>query len=84
MALSGQRGDVLVVMDGQIHAPSGSPMATQGVGAFSSPGRGPLGWVDDVGVQLPMASGSRQVPFADLDLPEQWPQVPIVYGCVEP
>ena len=31
-----------------------------------------------------MASGSRQVPFADLALPEQWPQVPIVYGCVEP
>jgi L-asparaginase len=24
------------------------------------------------------------VPFAGLDLPEQWPQVPIVYGCVEP
>ena len=31
-----------------------------------------------------MASGSRQVPFAGLDLQEQWPQVPIVYGCVEP
>ena len=30
------------------------------------------------------ASGPRQVPFAGLDLPEQWPQVPIVYGCVEP
>jgi L-asparaginase len=43
-----------------------------------------LGWVDDVGVHLPMASGPRQVPFADLALPEQWPQVPIVYGCVEP
>ena len=27
---------------------------------------------------------TRQVPFAGLDLPEQWPQVPIVYGCVEP
>ena len=76
---------VLVVMDGQIHAAQRvTKLATQGVGAFSSPGRGPLGWVDDVGVHLPMASGSRQVPFADLDLPEQWPQVPIVYGCVEP
>ena len=31
-----------------------------------------------------MASGPRQVPFAGLDLSEQWPQVPIVYGCVEP
>ena len=40
--------------------------------------------MDDVGVHLPMASGPRQVPFAGLDLPEQWPQVPIVYGCVEP
>ena len=76
---------VLVVMDGQIHAAQlVTKLATQGVGAFASPGRGPLGWVDDVGVHLPMASGSRQVPFAGLDLPEQWPQVPIVYGCVEP
>jgi L-asparaginase len=43
-----------------------------------------LGWVDDVGVHLPPAGGSRQVPFEGLALPEQWPQVPIVYGCVEP
>ena len=76
---------VLVVMDGQIHAAERvTKLATQGVGAFASPGSGPLGWVDDVGVHLPMANGSRQVPFADLALPEQWPQVPIVYGCVEP
>ena len=76
---------VLVVMDGQIHsAQRVTKLATQGVGAFASPGRGPLGWVDDVGVHLPMASGSRHVPFAEHALPEQWPQVPIVYGCVEP
>ena len=76
---------VLVVMDGQIHAPQRvTKLATQGVGAFASPGRGPLGWVDDVGVHLPIAAGSRSVPFADLALPEQWPRVPIVYGCVEP
>ena len=76
---------VLVVMDGQVHAAERvTKLATQGVGAFASPLSGPLGWVDDVGVHLPMASGSRQVPFADLALPEQWPQVPIVYGCVEP
>ena len=76
---------VLVVMDGQIHAAQRvTKLSTQGVGAFASPGSGPLGWVDDVGVHLPMARGSRQVPFADLALPEQWPQVPIVYGCVEP
>ena len=76
---------VLVVMDGQIHAAQRvSKVATQGVGAFASPGYGPLGWVDDVGVHLPMATGSRQVPFAELALPEQWLQVPIVYGCVEP
>ena len=31
-----------------------------------------------------MANGPLQVPFADLALPEQWPQVSIVYGCVEP
>ncbi|MDA0258704.1 MAG: asparaginase, partial [Cyanobacteria bacterium] len=76
---------VLVVMDGLIHsAQRVTKVATQGVGAFASPGGGPLGWVDDVGVHLPTAGGSRQVPFADLALPEQWPQVPIVYGCVEP
>ncbi|WP_115024512.1 asparaginase [Synechococcus sp. UW69] len=76
---------VLVVMDGQIHsARAVTKVATQGVGAFASPGSGPLGWVDDVGVHLPTASGSRQVPFAGLALPERWPQVPILYGCVEP
>ena len=76
---------VLVVMDDQIHgARTVTKVATQGVGAFASSGSGPLGWVDDVGVHLPTAGGSRQVPFAGLDLPEQWPQVPIVYGCVEP
>jgi L-asparaginase len=76
---------VLVVMDGQIHgAQRVTKAATQGVGAFASPGSGPLGRVDDVGVHLPMASGSWQVPFAGLALPEQWPQVPIVYGSVEP
>ena len=76
---------VLVVMDGQIHAAQRvTKAATQGVGAFTSPGSGPLGWVDDVGVHLPTASGPRQVPFAGLALPEQWPQVPIVYGSVEP
>ena len=76
---------VLVVMDGQIHAAERvAKLATQGVGAFASPGRGPLGWVDDVGVHLPTVCGSRQVPFAELELPEQWPQVPIIFGCVEP
>jgi L-asparaginase len=76
---------VLVAMDGQIHAAQRvTKLATQGVGAFASPGSGPLGWVDDVGVHLAMVSGPRQVPFAGLDLPEQWPQVPIVYGCVQP
>ena len=39
---------VLVVMDGQIHgAQRVTKLATQGVGAFASPGSGPLGWVDD-------------------------------------
>ena len=72
-------------MDGQIHAAERvTKLATQGVGAFASPNSGPLGWVDDVGVHLPMASGSRHVPFAGLELPELRPQVPIVYGCVEP
>ncbi|GIR24064.1 MAG: hypothetical protein CM15mP38_2470 [Synechococcus sp.] len=76
---------VLVVMDGQIHAAERvTKLATQGVGAFASPLSGPLGWVDDVGVHLPMASGSRQVPFAGLDLPEQWPQVPIVTAVLTP
>ena len=76
---------VLVVMDGQIHgAQRITKVATQGVGAFASPGSGPLGWVDDIGVHLPMASGSQQVPFAELALPKQGPQVPILYGCVEP
>jgi hypothetical protein len=45
---------VLVVMDGQIHgAQRVTKVATQGVGAFASPGSGPLGRVDDFGVHLP-------------------------------
>ena len=76
---------VLVVMDGQIHgARAVTKVATQGVGAFASPGSGPLGWVDDAGVHLPFAIGSHVVPFSSLALPQQWPQVPILYGCVEP
>ena len=76
---------VLVVMDGQIHgARAVTKVATQGVGAFSSPGQGPLGWVDDAGVHLQMTSPIGAVPFSDLALPQQWPHVVIVYGCVEP
>tara|TARA_B100001093_G_scaffold508154_1_gene569811 strand:+ start:924 stop:1904 length:981 start_codon:yes stop_codon:yes gene_type:complete len=76
---------VLVVMDGQIHgARAVTKVATQGVGAFESPGSGPLGWVDDLGVHLPLKSGPRSVPFATLELPVDWPQVAILYGCVDP
>ena len=76
---------VLVVMDGQIHrARAVTKVATQGVGAFQSPDWGPLGWVDDFGVHVPPASGSRSVPFAALALPLDWPQVAIAYGCVDP
>jgi L-asparaginase len=76
---------VLVVMDGQIHAARAvTKVATQGVGAFQSPDLGPLGWVDDSGVHLPVASGFRSVPFATLVLPAQWPEVAILYGCVNP
>ena len=76
---------VLVVMDGQIHgARAVTKVATQGVGAFASPGSGPLGWVDDAGVHLPLAPGVREIPFSELELPEQWPFVAILYGCVEP
>ena len=76
---------VLVVMDGQIHgAKRFTKVATQGVGAFASPGSGPLGWVDDVGVHLPVNAADRLCFYADLSLPEHWPQVAIVHGCVEP
>ena len=76
---------VLVVMDGQIHgARAVTKVATQGVGVFQSPDLGPLGWVDDGGVHLPVASRSRSVPFATLVLPAQWPEVAILYGCVDP
>ena len=76
---------VLVVMDGQIHgARAVTKVATQGVGAFQSPDLGPLGWVDDSGVHLPEASRFRCVPFATLALPAQWPEVAILYGCVNP
>ena len=85
VAASPGAGRVLVVMDGQIHgARDVTKVATQGVGAFASPGRGSLGWVDDAGVHLPRASRSRQVPFAALALPEPWPQVAILYGSVQP
>ena len=76
---------VLVVMDGWIHsAREVTKVATQGVGAFESPGFGPLGWVDDAGVHLPPAKPARPVPFAGLQLDEPWPQVAILHGCVEP
>lgn len=76
---------VVVVMDGQIHtARAVSKVTTQGVGAFSSPGSGPLGWVDDAGVHLPQPAARRWCPFAELPLPDQWPQVAILHGCVEP
>jgi len=74
-----------VVMDGWIHtAREVTKVATQGVGAFESPGVGPLGWVDDAGVHLPPAQSARPVPFAGLQLAEPWPQVAILHGCVEP
>ena len=83
---SAARGQgVLVVMDGQIHsAKRVTKVATQGVGAFASPGSGPLGCVDDAGVHLASAQEGCPKPLAELQLPMQWPQVAIVFGCVEP
>jgi L-asparaginase len=83
---SAARGQgVLVVMDGQIHAAKAvTKISTQGVSAFASPGSGPLGWVDDHGVQLHSVRESRPKPFAQLQLPKHWPGVAIVYGCVDP
>jgi L-asparaginase len=76
---------VLVVMDGQIHGAQWvTKVATQGVGAFASPGSGPLGWVDDVGVHLASAQAGCPKPLSELQLPMQWPRVAIVFGCVEP
>ena len=76
---------VLVVMDGQIHgAQRVTKVATQGVGAFASPGGGPLGWVDDAGVHLASAQEGCPKPLAQLQLPKHWPGVAIVYGCVDP
>ena len=76
---------VMVVMDGQIHsARDVAKRATQGVGAFHSATRGPLGWVDDFGVHLSGVERSASVPFAGLSLPTIWPQVVILHGCVQP
>lgn len=76
---------VMVVMDGQIHkARQVTKRATQGVGAFHSPGRGPLGWVDDLGVHLQGIDARGPTPFAALSLPRCWPQVVILHGCVQP
>jgi L-asparaginase len=75
---------VLVVMDGQIHgAKAVTKIATQGVSAFASPDSGPLGWVDDAGVHLPSAEAGRPKTLAQIQLPNDWPWVTIVYGCVE-
>ena len=72
-------------MDGQIHgAQRVTKVATQGVGAFASPGCGPLGWVDDAGVHLASPQEGCLKPLAELQLPMQWPRVAIVFGCVEP
>ena len=79
-----QRG-VLAVMDGAIHsAAEVTKRATQGVGAFISSATGPLGWVDDAGVHWSSASASPPTLFATLELPERWPQVAVLHGCVEP
>ena len=79
-----QRG-VLAVMDGEIHsAAEVTKRATQGVGAFTSSGAGPLGWLDDAGVHWSSAPASPPTPFATLELPERWPQVAVMHGCVEP
>ena len=76
---------VMAVMDGEIHsALAVTKRATQGVGAFISSGPGPLGWVDDGGVHWCSGPANPQVPFAELALPERWPQVAILQGCVEP
>ena len=79
-----QRG-VLAVMDGEIHAAAEvTKRATQGVGAFTSSGAGPLGWVDDAGVTWSAAATRPPTPFATLELPKQWPLVAVLHGCVEP
>ena len=79
-----QRG-VLTVMDGAIHAAAEvTKRATQGVGALISSAPGPLGWVDDAGVHWSSVPFHPSTPFATLELPEQWPQVAVLYGCVEP
>ena len=76
---------VLVVMDGQIHGANWvTKVATQGVGAFASPGSGPLGCVDDAGVHLASVQAGCPKPLAELQLPLQWPRVAIVFGGVEP
>ena len=76
---------VLVVVDGQIHgAKAVTKIATQGVSAFASPDSGPLGWVDDAGVHLATAQQGLPKPLAQIQLPNHWPRVAIVYGCVEP
>ena len=79
-----QRG-VLTVMDGAIHAAAEvTKRATQGVGALISSAPGPLGWVDDAGVHWSSVPFNPPTPFATLELPERWPQVAVLYGCVEP
>ena len=79
-----QRG-VLAVMDGEIHsAAEVTKRATQGVGALISSDTGPLGWVDDAGVHWSSVPFNPPTPFATLELPERWPQVAVLHGCVEP
>ena len=79
-----QRG-VLTVMDGAIHAAAEvTKRATQGVGALISSVTGPLGWVDDAGVHWSSVPFHPPTPFSTLELPERWPQVAVLYGCVEP
>ena len=40
--------------------------------------------MDDAGVHLPSAEAGRPKPLAQIQLPNDWPRVTIVYGCVEP
>ena len=76
---------VMAVMDGEIHsALAVTKRATQGLGHSSAAVQ--VRWA---GWMTAAFTGARdpakpQVPFAGLALPERWPQVAILQGCVEP
>ncbi len=69
----------LVVFADEIHLPRYvRKLHTASIGAFGSPNAGPIGWVNEGRVRIPLAPRQRFHPVDLKDLPERFPTVGII------